>query len=62
MSDFKVTGLRVGDKLNIGFSAEQFEDWQDHFQGLPKARGLHSCLLDESQTGIKAHQTDFVLR
>jgi hypothetical protein len=32
MSDFKVTDLRVGDKLNIGFSAEQFEDWKDRFE------------------------------
>jgi hypothetical protein len=62
MSDFKVTDLRVGDKLNIGFSAEQFEDWKDRFEGLLKARGLHGYLLDESQTGIKAHQTEFVLR
>jgi hypothetical protein len=61
MSDFK-DELRIGSKLSIVFTAEEFEDWHDRFVGLLKARNLFECLHDSDKTGIKEDQAMHILR
>jgi hypothetical protein len=61
MSEFK-TDLLVGVKLNLGFNADQFEDWHDRLEGLLRAKGLFDYLVDSTKTGNKEYQAAHVLR
>jgi hypothetical protein len=61
MSAFK-TDLLVGVKLNLGFNADQIEDWHDRLEGLLRAKGLFDYLVDSTKTGNKEFQAAHVLR
>jgi hypothetical protein len=63
ISNFKAE-LRIGSKLSIVFTAEEFEDWHDRFVGLLEDRNLFECLHDAEKTGIncKEDQAMHILR
>jgi hypothetical protein len=43
--DLKIR-VDIGMKLNLGFAAEDFDDWQNRIEGLVKAKGVHELLTD----------------
>jgi transposase InsO family protein len=61
MADYKLD-MRNGEKLSLGFSAEQFEEWRDRIECFLGARNLRTCLTDTAQTGQKECQVEHILR
>jgi hypothetical protein len=60
-SDFK-SEIRIGVKLTLAFSADEFEDWAYRVAGLLKARGLHEYLTDNTKTDVGEAQIAHILR
>jgi hypothetical protein len=56
------TETRLGVKLNVAFTAEEFENWHDRILGLLKARKLAQVLTDSTITDVQQDRALYILQ